>query len=92
MSVLEKFLAGWSFRTTTPALEPGTTVSVFVSGYDPAEGVGTALIGDTRLLVEGMDPDAIDDQVAVRVTEYDPETATGRGEFEAVVGDSSYDV
>lgn len=54
------------------------------------EGIGVADIGDTRLYVEGIGPEHVDLQVRVRVTEFDESTATGRGEFVDVVGESSY--
>ncbi|WP_247730969.1 DUF7513 family protein [Halovivax limisalsi] len=55
-----------------------------------SEGVGVADIGDTRLYVEGVGPEHVDVQVRVRITEFDASTATGRGEFVSVVGESSY--
>ena len=92
MSALHKFLAGWSFRTTTPSLEPGETVSVFVAEYEPETGEGIVFVGDTRLAVANFDPDALGDRVAVRITDFDPDESVGRGEFEGVVEESSYDV
>ncbi|AGB15168.1 hypothetical protein Halru_0535 [Halovivax ruber XH-70] len=117
MSFLEKYLAGWTFRTSTPSLTVGSEVNVFVHRYDehagdgdgstadtatatgaendtetPTEstGMGVADIGDTRLYVEGVGPEHVDVQIRVRITEFDESTATGRGEFVQVVGESSY--
>ncbi|WP_255169458.1 DUF7513 family protein [Natrononativus amylolyticus] len=90
MSFLKKYLKGWQFRSTTPTFEPGQTVNVFVARYDEREGVGIARIGDTILAVEGAEPAHVELQVRVRVTEFDAETAEGRGEFLEVVGESSY--
>ncbi|MFB6234164.1 MAG: TRAM domain-containing protein [Halopenitus sp.] len=90
MSLISKYLSGFSFRTTTPSLEPGRTVNVFVSEYDEATGEGIALIGDTELHVRDFDPEDIDKRVAVEVTEYDADTGVARGEFVDVIGASSY--
>ncbi|MGZ0746386.1 MULTISPECIES: DUF7513 family protein [unclassified Haloparvum] len=90
MSLISKYLSGFSFRTSTPSLEPGRTVNVFVSQYDDATGEGIALIGDTELRVAEFDPDDIDKRVAVDVREYDEATGVARGEFVDVVGESSY--
>ena len=90
MSLISKYLSGFSFRTTTPSLEPGRTVNVFVSEYDEATGEGIAFIGDTELRVAGFDADDVDKRVAVDVREYDADTGEARGEFVDVVGASSY--
>ena len=92
MSLLEKYLKGWSFRTNTPSLEPGATVNVFVTEYDPASGEGIAFVGDTELRVEEFDPEALDSLVAVRVVEFDAERSVGRGEFREVVGETADEV
>ncbi|WP_247003358.1 DUF7513 family protein [Halosolutus gelatinilyticus] len=89
MSVLEKFLSGWHFRTTKPALTPDTEVNVFVSEIN-GDGVGVARIGDTRLYVEGAGPEQVEKRVRVRVTEFDELKSTGRGEYLETVGESSY--
>jgi len=57
---------------------------------EASQGVGVASIGDTQLYVDGTGPEHVDKRVRVRITEYDESTATGRGEFVAVVGESSY--
>ncbi|WP_265109243.1 DUF7513 family protein [Halosolutus halophilus] len=89
MSLLGKYFRGWSFRSTTPSLVPGSEVNIFVSEYD-GDGVGIANVGDTRLYVEGVDPDDVGRRVRVAVTSFDETDATGRGEFREVVGESSY--
>ncbi|SDR26736.1 DUF7513 family protein [Natronobacterium texcoconense] len=89
MSLLEKYFKGWQFRSTTPSLEPGTEVNVFVSRYD-GDGIGVVNVGDTRLYVEGVDPAHVEKRVRVEVTSFDEEKSTGRGEFREVVGESSY--
>lgn len=88
MSLLKKYLKGWTFRTTTPELTPGEDVNVFVNHYDETEGVGIANIGDTKLYIEGVDPAHLGRKVRVDVTEF--ANGTGRGTFQEVVGESSY--
>ena len=90
MSLLSKYLSGFSFRTTTPALDHGDTVNVFVSEYDEATGQGIAFIGDTELRVSGFDAGDVGRRVAVDVADYDADTGVARGTFVGVVGASSY--
>ncbi|MFC7214700.1 TRAM domain-containing protein [Saliphagus sp. GCM10025334] len=89
MSVLEKFLSGWHFRTTRPTLTPGTEVDVFLSEFD-ADDTGVARIGDTVLYVEGASPGHVEKRVRVRVIDFDDSMSTGRGEYVETVGESSY--
>ncbi|WP_226479346.1 DUF7513 family protein [Natrinema amylolyticum] len=88
MSLFDKYLTGWRFRTSRPALEVGREIDVFVAESNGTSG--RAYIGDTELVVEGAGPETVEKQVRVRVTEFDETTASGRGELVAVVGESSY--
>ena len=90
MSFVEKYLKGWRFRTTKPALEPGSTVDIFLAEYDPREDAAVAYIGDTKLYVEGATPEHVERRVRVEVTEYEDNDSHGRGRFVEVVGESSY--
>jgi len=90
MSFLSKYAKGWSFRTTRPSLEIGSTIDVFLAEYDAVEEAGLAFVGDTKLYVEGATPEHVEQQVRVDITEYDSNGGVGRGEFVEVVGDSSY--
>lgn len=89
MSLLKKYFRGWRFRSTTPSLEPGREVNVFVNEYN-RNGVGIANVGDTRLYIDGIESKYVGKRVRITVTEFDDEQFTGRGEFREVVGDSSY--
>ncbi|MEF8779290.1 MAG: hypothetical protein V5A46_01255 [Haloferacaceae archaeon] len=89
MSLLEKYFKGWTFRTTTPSLQPGTEVDVFLGEYR-GEGVGLVNVGDTKLFVEGVDSGHVGKRIRVEVTEFDEEASTGQGTFRKVVGVSSY--
>lgn len=88
MSLIDKYFKGWEFRTSKPTLEPGTEVNVFVNHYD--DDVGIANIGDTRLYIEGVGPEHVEQRVRVEVTEFNENNSTGRGTFQQVVGQSSY--
>lgn len=90
MSMLKSYFKGWQFRSARPSLEPGVVVNVFVNDYDENEGVGIAKIGDTKLFIEGAQPEYHELKVAVEITEFDEDTSTGRGIFQEVVGESSY--
>ncbi|MFC4356393.1 hypothetical protein ACFO0N_00350 [Halobium salinum] len=77
-SPLEKFLAGWSFRTRTPAYAAGDELVAFVTGRE-----GDALvvrIGDTRLLIPEGDSGLVDQRVKLRVTSFDTDAHRGEAE------------
>lgn len=90
MSMFKSYFRGWQFRTTRPNLAVGDEVNVFINHYDETERVGIANIGDSRLYVEGAEPEHLDQRVAVEVTEFDETDSRGRGRFQGVVGESSY--
>ncbi|WP_306052180.1 DUF7513 family protein [Natronococcus wangiae] len=89
MSFIRKYLKGWKFRDTTPSLTVGDELDVFVAESN-SRNEGHVYVGDTHLIVEGAGPETVEKRVRVRVTEFDDATATGRGEFVEVVGESSY--
>ncbi|AFZ71276.1 DUF7513 family protein [Natronobacterium gregoryi] len=89
MSMLSSYFKGWTFRSTTPSLEPGSEINVFVNEYD-GNGVGVANIGDTRLYITGVDPEHVEKRVRVDVTDFDEADSVGHGEFQKVIGTSSY--
>ncbi|EMA36682.1 DUF7513 family protein [Halobiforma nitratireducens] len=89
MSMLSSYFKGWQFRSTTPSLEPGSEVNVFLSEYE-TDGVGVANIGDTKLRVDGVKPAHVEKRIRVAVTSFDETESVGHGEFRGVVGESSY--
>ncbi len=89
MSLLEKYLKGWRFRSDRPDLPVNEEVAVFVTERN-SDGTGVAQIGDTTLYVEGVESEHLEKRLLVHVTEYDPQEGVGRGEFREVVGESSY--
>ncbi|SFC41496.1 TRAM domain-containing protein [Halobiforma haloterrestris] len=89
MSVFDKYFKGWHFRDSSPSLSTGDELSVFIAESN-SNREGHAYIGDTHLIVEGAGPETVEKRVKVRVTEFDETSATGRGEFVEIVGESSY--
>ncbi len=88
MSLLDRYLSGFRFRSARPTLSPGDVVEVFLSEHTGDEGL--ARIGDTTLVVADVPPEHEGKQVRVRVDHFDADDSTGRGTFQAVVGESSY--
>jgi hypothetical protein len=82
-------MKGWQFRTTKPTLEEGSKINIFVNRYN-GDNVGVANVGDTKLYIEGVEPEHVEKRVRVEVTEFDPEESVGRGVFEKIIGESSY--
>jgi len=88
MSRFEKFLAGWSFRGSTPDYEPGDVLEVMVTG--DAGGEAVARIGDSVLRVEGAPDDALDTRVRVAVETWDEAAHRGTGTYRETVGESAF--
>ncbi|XVH31057.1 DUF7513 family protein [Haloferacaceae archaeon DSL9] len=82
---LRKFLAGWQFRTRTPTFETGAEIDAYVTGYDTT---GRVRIGDSVLAVD-VDPSLVDARIRLRVTSFDADSKTGRGELLEVLDEPS---
>ncbi|MFC5279619.1 hypothetical protein ACFPM1_12755 [Halorubrum rubrum] len=88
MSALDKFLAGWSFRSSTPDYEPGDAIEVMVTGREGDTAV--ARIGDSTLRIEDAPADAVNTRVLVAVDTWDGSTHTGSGTYRETVGESAF--
>lgn len=88
MSLKDKYLAGWWFRTNKPSFEPGEEITAFVTGYDGDAPV--ARIGDTILRVEDAPADAMDTQVRLRVDSFDGNDHEGTATYLETVGESAF--
>ncbi|SDF77956.1 DUF7513 family protein [Halorientalis regularis] len=86
MSSLEKFLAGWRFRSRTPTFESGVELVAYVTDADG--GTSVLRIGDSRLELDEHVPE--DAQVRVRVTAFDDETHRGEAELLDVLGTATF--
>ena len=89
MSLLDKYMKGWRFRTTKPSLEEGSMINIFVNRYK-GDNVGVANVGDTRLFIEGVEAEHVEKRVRVKVTDFDHEESVGRAAFRKIIGESSY--
>lgn len=89
MSRFEKFLAGWSFRSSTPGYEPGDVIEVMVTGEANGDAA-VARIGDSTLRIEGAPDDAVNTRVLVAVDAWDEAGHTGTGTYRETVGKSAF--
>jgi hypothetical protein len=80
---LGKFFEGWTFRTNRPSYTAGDELTAFVTGYE--DGVAQVRIGDTIITLPDAEAGLGDRLVRLRVTEFDAEESTGRGELLGVV-------
>jgi len=94
VSRLDKFLAGWSFRGSTPDYEPGDTLEVMVTGVEGGDGAGggtaVARIGDSMLRIEDAPADALNTRVLVDVDSWDESAHRGIGTYRETVGKSAF--
>jgi hypothetical protein len=94
MSVFDKFLAGWSFRGSTPDYAAGDVLEVMVTGGGDGGaregGDHVARIGDSTLRIEGAPPDAMNTRVIVEVESWDDATHGGRATYRKTVGESAF--
>ena len=88
MSVFDKFLAGWSFRGSTPDYAAGDVLEVMVTGE---EGGGhVARIGDSTLRIADAPDDAVNTRIVVDVESWDDSAHTGRATYRKTVGKSAF--
>jgi len=90
VSVFDKFLAGWSFRGSTPDYAAGDVIEVMVTGDGDRTGEVVARIGDSTLRIEGAPGDAVDTRVVVDVESWDESSHTGRATYRKTVGGSAF--
>ncbi|MFC7203708.1 hypothetical protein ACFQJC_09290 [Haloferax namakaokahaiae] len=84
MSWLDSFLAGWTFRTSTPAFEPGEVITAYVTDAD-AEG-GIVRIGDSKIRLPDADAELVESKVRLEITAFDASTYEGTGTVVEVIG------
>lgn len=75
MSLLEKYLKGWRFRTNQPSFEPGEEMQLYVT--DVEDGTPIARIGDSFIHITDGSAALVDTRVRVRVERFDDDTHTG---------------
>ncbi|WP_416839591.1 hypothetical protein [Haloferax sp. DFSO52] len=84
MSRLDKLLAGWTFRTATPAFDVGDEITAYVTHRDD-DGYSVR-IGDSVLRIDDVDGLEIETKVLLRVTSFDADASKGTGEVLEVLG------
>lgn len=85
MSLLDRLRSAVTFRTSTPAFEPGEEFTAYVTGTD-ASGV-VVRIGDSKLHVRDGDRSLVDRQVRLKVISFDVGSSEGEAELLSVVDD-----
>jgi len=93
MSVFDKFLAGWSFRSSTPDYASGDAIEVMVTGTEGGAGetkTAVARIGDSTLRIKDAPADAVNTRVIVDVESWDETEHRGVGTYRKTVGKSAF--
>lgn len=75
MSLLEKYLKGWTFRTSKPSFEPGDEMELYVT--DAEDGTPIARVGDSFIHISDGSAALVGTRVRVRVDRFDDDTHTG---------------
>jgi hypothetical protein len=89
MSLLQKYLAGWAFRSNYPSFEAGDEVELFVTGRE--DGAQIARVGDSKLRLDEDAPDGLlDKRVRLKVTSFDDDAHVGDAEYLETVGTSAF--
>lgn len=89
MSLLDKYVAGWTFRSNTPSFDAGDEVELFVTGRE--DGAQIARVGDSKLRLDEDAPNGLlDKRVRLRVTSFDDDAHVGEAEYVETVGESAF--
>lgn len=75
MSLLEKYLKGWQFRTNQPSFEPGDEIQLYVT--DTEDGIPVARIGDSFIHISDGSAALVGTRIRVRVEQFDADTNVG---------------
>jgi hypothetical protein len=75
--VIASLFRNWRFRADKPAFAPGEEIRAYLTGFDAGSGRGEVRIGDTLLMVHGVDATQLDQLVTLRVESFDVERASG---------------
>ncbi|WP_136589072.1 DUF7513 family protein [Salinigranum halophilum] len=83
MSFLDTIRSAVTFRTSTPAFEPGEEFAAYVTGL--TESGVVVRIGDSKLSIRGGDPSLLDRQVRLKVVSFETTSHEGEAELLSVV-------
>lgn len=86
MSLFGKYLAGWRFRSRTPAFESGDEFVAYVSSSEGDDSI--VRVGDSELRLDQSVP--ADTQVRVRVTDFDGTAHEGTAEVLELLGTAEF--
>jgi hypothetical protein len=88
MSFVDKYMAGWKFRTTTPDYDPGEEIEVMVTSMK--DGKAKARIGDSVLRIKDAPEGALNMRLLVEVDEWDTEDHIGEATYLETIGESAF--
>ena len=88
MSFVDKYMAGWKFRTTTPDYDAGETIEVMITSM--ADGKAKARIGDSVLRIKDTPADSVNMRVLVEVDEWDTDDHIGEATYLETIGESAF--
>ena len=88
MSFVDKYMAGWKFRTTKPDYDPGETIEVMVTSM--MDGKAKARIGDSVLRIKEAPDDSLNMRILVEIDEWDSEDHIGEGTYLETIGESAF--
>jgi len=77
MSVLDKFLNGFSFRTSHPSFEEGEQITAYMTGYSEGPKQGVIRVGDTVITVRNASPEQVGKLVTVELQSFYPSEHRG---------------
>lgn len=69
------------FRTSHPRFEPGDTLRVVMTDFDREQQEGIARIGDTILRIDGAERNDLDEEIEVKVEQFNAEESMGRAKI-----------
>jgi len=88
MSLFQKYLAGWEFRSNHPSFDAGDEVELFVTGRE--DGTQIARVGDSKLRIVDAPDGLLDKRVRLTVTSFDDDAHVGEAEYVETVGESAF--
>ena len=88
MSFVDKYMAGWKFRTTKPDYDPGEKIEVMVTSM--MDGKAKARIGDSVLRIKEAPDDSLNMRILVEIDEWDSEDHIGEGTYLETIGESAF--
>ncbi len=70
MSILQRFLKGFWFRSSHPSFEEGERITGYMTGYDEDSNQGLIRVGDTVITVRNASPEMVGKLVTVEINTF----------------------